>query len=458
MILSNGSDDPKHIIINKLQNEYEHLIKTKWYFLNNEYKNDHYNYHRTELQEIKHIDKIKIEIEEKLGVLATFVFITDFCSKFKLPGPYRNIDKALIILYHMVCGISINQMVLYLDVSNYFRIYRYIFIKKYDDLNDWINNLMYNCFSNKSIRLLTSYYKNPELAKHVTLLLDGHHNRIIYEDIDIDRKEMYSWKLKKPGLNTQFILDLNKIVVYVSESLPCRDHNDDLMFINNIEFKKFLTSYDNICFDGLYENTLLETIEKYKSNVDMDLSNFTYPINKTKNKDLEENEERFNRYIGGFRSTIESYFSFLGSTFKRFSGQNNIRVTKLKTYNVQLRLACLLLNIKQFSEVSNLNFNEKYSSWTRKSFDYPTKIGIIPKTEPIIFRFNSIESIKNKQIDLLTVMLNNNSLNDDIDIQNNNIGDNNVDNNKIYEIQYIISDRINKEINEMEYLVKWKKK
>jgi hypothetical protein len=44
MILSNGSDDPKHIIINKLQNEYEHLIKTKWYFLNNEYKNDHYNY------------------------------------------------------------------------------------------------------------------------------------------------------------------------------------------------------------------------------------------------------------------------------------------------------------------------------------------------------------------------------------------------------------------------------
>ncbi|GAA5806658.1 hypothetical protein MFLAVUS_000004 [Mucor flavus] len=245
----------------------------------------------------------------------------------------------------MVCGISINQM--------------------YDDLNDWINNLI--------IRLLTSYYKNPELAKH------------------IEKKCIHG-------------------IVYVSESLPCRDHNDDLMFINNIEFKKFFTSYDNICFDGLYENTLLETIEKYKSNVDMDLSNFTYPINKTKNKDLEENEERFNRYIGGFRSTIESYFSFLGSTFKRFSGQNNIRVTKLKTYNVQLRLACLLLNIKQFSEVSNLNFNEKYSSWTRKSFDYPPKIGIIPKTEPIIFRFNSIE-----------IMLNNNSLNDDIDIQNNNI-------------------------------------
>jgi hypothetical protein len=457
-MISLGSDDTKDILRFKLQKEYEILVNNKWYFLNNEYNLEHNIYHRTEnLKEIRNIDKIKEEIEDKIGVLATFVFITDFCSKFKLPGPYNDIDKALIVLYHMICGISINQMVLYLDVSNYFRIYKYIFIKKYDELNRWINDLLYNCFSNKNIRVLSSYINNPELLKHVTLLLDGHHNKIIYENIDINKEEMYSWKLRKPGLNTQFILDLNKIVIYVSDSLPCRDNNDDLMFINNIEFKTFFTTYDNIAFDGLYQNTLLETIQKYKDNTDMELSNFTYPINKTKNKELEENDKKFNKYLGGFRSTIETYFSHLGNTFKRFSGQNNIRVTKLKTYNIQLRLACLLLNIKRFQEISDLKLSgNKYSLWTQKSFDYPPKIGIIPKTDPLIFRFNIIENVKNKQIDLLNVMMYNNNINNDTTEINNNKKRNN-DNNQIYEIQYIIDSRINKEVNKKEYLVKWKK-
>lgn len=71
------------------------------------------------------------------------------------------------------------------------------------------------------------------------MLLDGHHNKIIYEDITMDKKDLYSWKLKKPGLNTQFIIDINKIVVFVSDSLSCRYNNDDKMLINNINFNNF---------------------------------------------------------------------------------------------------------------------------------------------------------------------------------------------------------------------------
>lgn len=452
----------------KLQKEYEKLVNNKWSFLNNDYKlTGKIGYHRTELQEIKNIAEIKKEIEDKIGVLATFVFITDFCSKFKLPGPYKDIDKALIIIYHMICGVSINQMVLYLNVSNYFKLYKYLYITKYDELNKWINEIMFNCFSNLNIRLLTARINNPELVKHVTLLMDGHHNKIIYENIDINKEEMYSWKLKKSGLNTQFIIDINKIVIFVSESLPCRDNNDDLMFINNIDFSKFFSIYDNICFDGLYENTLLETVEKYgQANIEMDLSNFTYPIKKDKNIDLEENEEKFNKYCGGFRSTVETYFSYLGKVFKRFHGQTNVRVTKFKTYNIQLRLACLLLNLKTFSEISNLVIPEKCYSWTRKSFDYPHQ-GIIPKTEKIVFKFTLAEKINNKQSDLLNaIMYDNTPMN--IDDANNNIikdlsvGDylstvNSNKKNKLYEVQYIISHKINASTNEKEYFVKWRK-
>lgn len=459
-------DDDKEKIESMLQMEYESIINKKWYFLHNEYMLEKRGYHRTELIEINHIDRIKLEIEQKIGVLATYVFITDFCSKFKLPGPYKDIDKALIVLYHMVCGLSINKMILYINVTNYFKIYKYIFIKNFDKLDAWITNIMDNCFSNVRIRILTSYLKNPKMVKHVTLLLDGHHNKIIYEDIDVDREEMYSWKLKKPGLNTQFIIDLNKIVVYVSESLPCRDNNDDLMFINNIDFNKFFSIYDNICFDGLYENTLLETTLKYNqtNNIQMDVNNFTFPIKKEKNIDLDDLEEQFNKYCAGFRSTIETYFATLGSSFKRFSGQNNVRVTKLKTYNIQLRLVCLLSNIKQFSEISKLNIPEKCYLWTTKSFDYPEK-GIIPKTDKVKYRINLAENIKNKQKDLLNAMIyninnmninNNNNILECHNVLNENV-EKNAGKSNTYEVQYIITHKVNDNTSEKEYFVKWKK-
>lgn len=109
-----------------------------------------------------------------------------------------------------------------------------------------------------------------------------------------------------------------------------------------------------MCFDGLYINTLYETIAKYSlRNLDLDESNFTFPIKKINKKDLEEDENKLNNYIGGFRSRIETYFANLGRTFIRFDAKNKIRITKLETYNIQLRLCCALLNIKKISEIAN---------------------------------------------------------------------------------------------------------
>jgi hypothetical protein len=54
-----------------------------------------------------------------------------------------------------------------------------------------------NYFSNINIRLLTAYNKNPDLFKQCTLIMDGHHNKITYENIDCDKTDLYSWKLKK---------------------------------------------------------------------------------------------------------------------------------------------------------------------------------------------------------------------------------------------------------------------
>lgn len=445
------NENEKLLLQNKLQMEYELLIKSKWKFLENEYKPIKKNYHRTELQEIKNIEKVKKNIENKIGVIPTFLFLTDFCNKFDLPGPYRNIDKALIILEHLLNGISINQMETYLPHSNFFRIYKYLYVKKYDELNEWINEILYNYCSNKRIRLLNSYIKNPEMMKHVTLLLDGHHNKIIYENIDMDKKDLYSWKLKKPGLNTQFVIDLNDIAVFISDSLPCKDNNDDKMLINNVNFNKFFTLYDNMCFDGLYKNTLNETIEKYSlRNLELKINNFTFPIEKQKNIDLTDEEDNYNKYIGGFRSRIETYFANLGKLFKRFDAKNNVRVTKLETYNIQLKLSCVLLNIKKITELSKLNISHKHSLWLNDGFDYPNSSNIQEDLIKLEYKMTDIKIMKDYQYDFLNSIINNN----EIFIEDNvHVSDKNQE--KHYEVQYIISHRLNKN-GIKEYFVKWK--
>lgn len=438
-----------------LQKEYEKLIQNQWKFLNNEYipiiKK---NYHRSELQEINFIENIKKEILEKIGIIPTFVFITDFCNKFNIPGPYRDIEKGLVVLYHLLCGLSINQMETYLKYTNFFKMYKFIYIDHYDELNNWINNIFYNCSSNKNIRLLLSHINNPEIVKHVTLIMDGHHNKIVYENVTVNKCTLYSWKLKKPGLNTQFVIDTNGIVVFISESLPCKDNNDDKMLINNVNFNKFFTIYDNICFDGLYINTLHETIAKYSvRNLEIHESNFTFPIKKEKKKKLNEDEDKFNKCIAGFRSRIETYFANLGKIFKRFDSKSNVRVTKLETYNIQLRLCCALLNLKKISEYTNLDIQNKYSQWLHNGFDYPDKNGIIPKSDIVKYKINNMSIMKNRQIDTLNALLTGGLVleeNNEITyIDNDNIND------KTYEIQYIIKHRIDNNGNK-EYFVKWK--
>ncbi|GAA5817916.1 hypothetical protein MFLAVUS_011495 [Mucor flavus] len=207
---------------------------------------------------------------------------------------------------------------------------------------------------------------NPELVKHVTLILDGHHNRIVYENVTVDQKILYSWKLKAPELEE---------------------------------------------------------------------SNFTFPINKQKKIKLQDDEDKLNKYVAGF------------------DAKNNIRVTKLETYNIQLILCCVLLNLKKISDMTNLTMIPKYSKWMEKGFNYPDINNITCKTKTVIFKINSMKLMKQRQLDTLSMLLS------DIDIveDSETIGaDMIIDSTKnTYEIQYIYQHRKDSD-GKKEYLVKWK--
>ncbi|KAI7860652.1 hypothetical protein BDC45DRAFT_421496, partial [Circinella umbellata] len=133
----------------------------------------------------------------------------------------------------------------------------------------------------------------------------------------------------------------------------------------------FYYETDCIAFDGLYENSIKEYIEKYKNiGYNISLYNFCYPIKKDKNILLTKDEKDFNEMLGGFRSKIEAYFAELGNIFNRFNGKIKIRITDKKIYNIQLKLAVTLLNIKYFYELFPVGDINHYSKWRIDDFEY----------------------------------------------------------------------------------------
>ncbi|KAI8327746.1 hypothetical protein BC941DRAFT_363916 [Chlamydoabsidia padenii] len=209
--------------------------------------------------------------------------------------------------------------------------------------------------------------------------------------------------------------------------------------MNNVKLNKFFKYGDCLTFDGLYSNTLNEVIKKY-NNIDFNINedNFIYPVRKQKNIELTQDEDLFNKHLGGYRSIIET-------------------ITKFKTYNLQLKLACLLLNIKKFVEIGNIDVTYLHKRWTEDNFDFPdTKINVTAPT--VSYKISNIQKIRNYQNELFTkIIYENNNLNNNTNCINDDLHMTDLDNknDECYEVSYIIEHKINID-NSKEYYVKWK--
>lgn len=365
--LINKKLNMNHNIDLLIENECHNIYYRYWKFMKKDYiYHVDLKYHRSKITNIPHIDKVKENICNKIGSISTFVFLTDLCSNIKLPGPYVTMDKALILLEHLLNGKSINEMEMYIPSTSFYKLYQSLYINNYEILENWIDEKM--------------------------------------------------------------LLDIN--------------------------INKFYNEVDCICFDGLYENTVKEFIEKFNNiGFNICLKNFCYPIKKDKGIELSIDERKFNEELGGFRSIIEKYFAELGNIFIRFNGQTKVRITDNKTYNIQLKLAVVLLNIKYFTELFGIGENIHYSKWKDNNFDYYYPQNNELNTEITLktkYKIDHIMDIKTLQ----TQFINNLSIGD-IDANDNMEEDIVVDKNENnYEVQYIIKHRKYKD--SFEYYIKWK--
>lgn len=347
--------------------EFQLLMQLQWQFLAFSWPMIAKNkYHRSELKEVNEISYLKSFVLDRLGYIPVFFFLVVLFGSEEYPRPYRNVEKGLLILYHLLSGCSVAEMGRFIPKSSFYALYRAFYIKNGRNLGEIIDRCLKEMFSNLKIRVLCALHFNPSEFKHITLLLDGHDTRASYLRAGDDTGSYYSYKLKKGGFRTQVCVDINGMVISVSDSSPCNINNDGSM-LADIELKDIVTKWDCLDLDGGYTLFIPAIVSR---NTHLTAKNFVHPIRKSRNTALGQDEERYNRAFGSFRSKIEAVFGEIGHLFSRFNGKSVIRVSDIESFTVQFKLACLLLNIKKFVALGGVTYSNHHTFWLQEGFDY----------------------------------------------------------------------------------------
>ena len=84
-------------------------------------------FHRTEVKSIENIQKAKDFVQHRLGIIPTFFFLIVIFGIKSYHGPYRNIEKGILILYMLLNGISTSEMSAFLPKSSFHDVFKDFF-------------------------------------------------------------------------------------------------------------------------------------------------------------------------------------------------------------------------------------------------------------------------------------------------------------------------------------------
>lgn len=422
-----------------LRKEFEKLMAAEWGFLGSSWPViTPSKAHRSELKDVRDIDHVKDVLFRRLGVLTVFFFLVVLFGTCDYSGPYRNLEKGLLLLYQLVEGYSIAEMGRFIPKSSFYDVYKEFYIDRYDELDRMITAMLAQMFSTVQIRIMSARTFNPKPFKHITLLLDGHDTRASYPLAD--RGSLYSYKLKKSGFRTQICTDVNGMILFVSKSAPCRDNNDGTMF-RALRLDKKVHSVDCVALDGGYTQFVSQVVDE----TGLTDANFCCPVRKPRGVDLTPAERRFNETFGSFRSKIEATFGEIMTTFKRFDNRSSIRVTDVKYFTLQLKLVSLLLNVRRFVALGHIPCSAEQSMWRQDKFDFPSGVSRepvdMPRASTVEEKMADAASIVQMQEEFLRLTLMEND-----ETMSGRERD-------AYEVERILKHRVRN--GRMEYLVRW---
>lgn len=363
-----------------LNSEIQRLIVNKWYFLEYEWPilTPRFN-HRSEMKPTKvNLRTIKDILLRQLGYIPVFYFLAVLYGAGEYPGPYYEIDKGLILLYHIMSGKTGVEMSEFIPYTSFYEVYKKFWITNRTKINKIVTKDLRELFSTIKIRLLSASIFNPDGFKNCTLFIDGHDSKIKYYNSDVGRNTLYSHKFKRPGVRTQTVNDVNNMVIWVSNSERCAIGNDGSMFIK-MNLHKRMHIADCLAADGGY-TLFINKFKEMSTNDGYDFSNknMSCPIRKENGVKMTVDEESYNRKFGAFRSGNETIYANLADKFDRFNNNKAaVQVSDINVYNTQLKTGILLMNMWRFVEKANIKVEPHHMLWYNDDFEFPTKVSRI---------------------------------------------------------------------------------
>ena len=351
-----------------IQEQWQQLLTMPWKEKTME------KFHRTSLKEVIGISTIKNQIFSSLGTIGPFIFLNEFISKIELPGPYRHVEKGLLLIFSLLESKSIADMASYLPRTSFQSIHEKLFVDHIQDLSCWLKEKNTSLFSNSKLRVLGGNLMNPETFKSVTLYADGHDTAVNYNSVyhihKFQHRDLYSFKFKAPGLRTQVLMDVNGFFIDCSKSLPCKDNADSQM-IKGARFDRLMSDMDLLMLDGGYQSVAQFIADKAEEEgTDLSIDNIITPIRKRNNVPFNSSEEEYNKQFGAKRSDIETGFAMLGNTFKKLGPNGKRRISDFKMFNVQLQLGCFFMNCRKAEQFLELELPSHSADWQTLEFDF----------------------------------------------------------------------------------------
>jgi hypothetical protein len=118
-----------------------------------------------------------------VGSIGPFLFLNDFWSQIDWTGLYRNVEKGLLIIYHLLTGNSFIKMSDFIPKTSFQSLHTELYEKHIKQLNKWLDEKLTTLFSTPAIRVLSAHLNNPSEFQSITLYADGHDNQINYNSI-----------------------------------------------------------------------------------------------------------------------------------------------------------------------------------------------------------------------------------------------------------------------------------
>lgn len=240
-------------------------------------------------------------------------------------------DKALLIIYDFISSVTHSDMAMHMGSSTYIDLQYDFFYNYCKQFHKWCDYMLHNkYFSKSNLRIVGKYIDNlPSYLNNITLFLNIFDSRIDYTKNNN--------KLKKDGFLTFVLIDINRYILYTSESIHSNnlsnEHGLDIIKskFNNIDFNNFIDEDDCIL---VYTN--LEIIDGY--------------ILKKNNKIIHELETfYFKNFSSDVIDKINNYFIF--SELLYLSTKLNIK--SMRTHDIKeinefrIKIVSTLLNIKK---------------------------------------------------------------------------------------------------------------